>query len=349
MSSKSLPKADLEHVLEHTLPLWDEMRGARLFLTGGTGFFGMWLLETLLYANQELNLKIQATILTRDQSAFEAKAPLLAHEPAFSFLEGDVRTFKFPSGEVSHVIHAATQASAALNAAAPLEMFEVAALGTKRALEMALHCKAKRFLLTSSGGVYGTQPTDLEKMDEDFSGTPDLRSPASAYGLGKRAAEWMSVVCGQNSEMEVSIARGFAFVGPHLPLDAHFAMGNFLRDGLNGSPICIAGDGTPLRSYLYGADLAVWLWTILLKGAPGRAYNVGSDQAVSIEETARAVAASVVPPPRVRIAHKATTNEPSARYIPSIQRAKEELGLDVKIGLQDAIARTIKWHRSAAK
>jgi len=168
---KPFPLPDLEHVLEYA-PM-DELRGARLFLTGGTGFFGRWLLESLCHANARLGLDARAVILTRDPSAFCNSAPHLADNPALSFVAGDVRGFAFPSGEFSGVVHAATEASVTLNARAPLEMFDVCAGGTKRALELAVHSGAKRFLLASSGAVYGVQPPALSHVPEEYCGAPD--------------------------------------------------------------------------------------------------------------------------------------------------------------------------------
>ncbi len=337
--------ADLDHVLTHTAKLWEGLRGRRLFITGGTGFFGCWLLESFAWANDALGLGAEALILTRNPSAFAAKHPRLAAHPAIGFHQGDIRSFPFPPGEFSHVVHGATEAKASLNRDDPLGMIETITEGTRRTLEFARQCGAGRFLLTSSGAVYGAQPPDISHVPEEYVGAPDCAQASAAYGEGKRLAELFCAVYAEKHGLDVGIARGFAFVGPFLPLDSHFAVGNFIRDGLAGGPVRVGGDGTPFRSYLYAADLAVWLWTILLRGLPGRAYNVGSEEAMTIGETASAVASRFTPAPPVLIGKEAVAGTPASRYVPSTERARTELGLEVRVGLDEALRRTIEWNR----
>ena len=331
---------DLDHILDHSRDLWEELRGQAVFLTGGTGFFGRWLLESLMWANEKLDLHARATVLTRSPEAFRARAPHLAAQGAVTLVSGDVRTFDFPRGTYTHIIHAATESSTKLNELDPVLLLETILGGTHRTLDFARSCGARKFLLTSSGAVYGRQPPELAQLPEDHPGAPDPMDPSSAYGQGKRIAEHLCVLYARQSDIEMKIARCFAFVGPYLPLDAHFAAGNFIRDGLNGGPIVVSGDGTPCRSYLYAADLAIWLWTILLKGQSCRPYNVGSDQALSIGELAHMVADAFRPAPAVQILRTANASKPTERYVPSIKRVSSELQLRPWIDLPDAIQRT---------
>lgn len=337
-------KADLDHILEHTQGLWDELRGRRLFITGGTGFFGSWLLESLAWANEKLGLNVRAVVLTRNPDAFARKAPHLANHPAISFHVGDVRNFMFPEGPFSHVIHAAAEASAKLNAENPLLMFDTIVEGTRRTLDFAVHAGAKKFLLASSGAVYGRQPPEMTHISEDYNGGPDPSDPKSAYGEGKRVAEMLCSLYAKQHGLEPKIARCFAFVGPYLPLDIHFAIGNFIRDARRGGPIQVNGDGTPYRSYLYAADLAIWLWTILLRGKPCRPYNVGSENGITIAELAHQVAGCFQPAPRVKIALAPQAGNFPERYVPSVQRCALDLGLHQTVDLRESIRCTIGWH-----
>jgi nucleoside-diphosphate-sugar epimerase len=349
MAQQPLPVADLDHVLNETRPLWDEVRNKRIFITGGTGFFGCWLLESFSHINRQLGLNAHATVLTRDPVAFAKKCPHLATDATLAFHVGDVRDFTFPDGDFEYVVHAATEASAKQAAERPLDMLTTIIDGTARIIDFAQKHTVSKLLLTSSGAVYGKQPASFTHIPEEYLGGPDPLDPASVYAEGKRISEQMCALHSTHSSIEIKIARCFAFVGPHLPLDAHFAIGNFIGDVLAGRPIKINGDGTARRSYLYASDLAIWLWTMLFQ-APGLVpVNVGSADDLSIFELAEAVVQSLNATTEIHVAKSATPGSLVARYVPSVDRAKTMLGLDQTVSLQEAIRRTAQWHIGGTK
>jgi nucleoside-diphosphate-sugar epimerase len=335
---------DLDHILAHTEGLWEELRGKRLFITGGTGFFGSWLLESFVWANECLGLDASAVVLTRNPVGFRAKAPHLAGHPAIELELGDVRLFRFPKGEFPIVIHAATEAYFEPSPPQPLSVFDPDIEGTRRVLEFASSHGTERFLFTSSGAVYGKQPADVSHVPEDDPRAPATTDSTTAYGHGKRASEFMCAMYAQQFGFCAAIARCFAFVGPYLPLDANYAIGNFIRDALAGGPIVVKGDGTPYRSYLYAADLAIWLWTILLKGESCRPYNVGSEQAISIAELASVVSGALNRALPILTQRHPDPVAPPERYVPATTRVQVELGLVERIPLDDAIRRTARQH-----
>jgi dTDP-glucose 4,6-dehydratase len=339
-----LPADDLDHVLASTEGLWEELRGRRLFVTGGTGFFGLWLLESFARANERFGLGAAAVVLSRDPAGFRLRAPHLASMAGLRFHKGDVRSFAYPEGAFDVIIHAAGE-PIARTGDDPLGVFATTAEGTLRVLDFAAVCGAKAMLFTSSGAVYGRQPADLTSIPEDYAGAPDVADARAAYGEGKRVAELLCHLHGGRGGLAVKIARCFAFIGPGMPLDGHFAVGSFVRDAVHGGPVRVEGDGTPLRSYLYASDLAVSLWTVLVRGMPGRAYNVGSPEARAIREVAEAIAWAVTPRCRVEVARQPAGTEPPSRYVPSVDRLARELGVRPAVPFDEAVRRTVVWHQ----
>ena len=156
-------------------------------------------------------------MLTRSPEAFAQKCPHLASDAAIKLQPGDVRSFPFPEGEYGYVIHAATEASAKLAATTPLEMLSTIVAGTERVLEFAVTHGTRKFLLTSSGAVYGKQPADLTHVPESYAGAPDPLDAGNVYAQGKRTAELLCALYQKTGRRKCKIARCWAFCGSNFP------------------------------------------------------------------------------------------------------------------------------------
>lgn len=303
-----------------------QMKPTRIFITGGTGFFGKSMLDYRLRHPDWGWAQAEWIILSRSPERFAVDYPQLANQTGISFVGGDVRDFTFPQGPFDAIIHAATSAVTTLS---DEEMTSVILDGVQHVVDFAKAAGCDKILFTSSGAVYGPQ---TEPVAED-----GACRPTTAYGKGKLAVEQMLV----DSGFDVRIARCFAFVGPYLNRKIHYAIGNFIQDCIEDKPIIINGDGTPLRSYLYADDLVEWLFAILERGESGRPYNVGSDHALSILELAGTVRRVLGTRNEIIVKGKPEPGTQPSVYVPDINRAQGELGLSVSVSLDEAIRRTI--------
>lgn len=311
----------------------------QLLLTGGTGFFGRSILRYYLNTASLSHLKV--TVLSRNPSKFLAVHPEFIGHKAISLHKGDIQQRdSLPwDSTFTHVLHAATDSTIGPKLT-PLQRYDQIVDGTRNILELAAATGARRFLLTSSGAIYGRQPDCLSAIPEDWQGSPPLSDPETTYGHAKRAAEHLCALMGKQNRFETVVARCFTFVGPDLPLDVHFAIGNFIRDALSADSITVSGDGTPLRTYLHQRDLAHWLLTMLEHAPAGQTYNVGSSEVISIANLAYLVRDILAPSKPVHILSQTDTGTSRDRYIPDISKAKRDLGLMAKIPLSEAILQT---------
>jgi dTDP-glucose 4,6-dehydratase len=326
-------QSDLDCIREQDLSLWEGLRGKRIFATGCTGFVGSWFVHSFNDINTKLNLGASLTLLSRNKAGVAEKFPGIK----LDVIEGNILDFNFPDGRFDLVIHGATEVAAYQSGKNPVDLLDVSYAGTKRVIDFAKASGVQKTLFLSSGAVYGKTPATLELIGEDHSSAPATDDVNGFYGEGKRLAEMLLF-----SSLDTVSARIFASCGPFLPMDSEFAFSHFLKAALKNEDIIIKGNGKTVRSYLYGSDLTIWLWTILLRGLKGRAYNVGSERAVSIKELAETIIRCTDTKSKMQVLGVGDKFE---RYIPSNARAKQELGLKELIPLEGAIKKSFDFHK----
>ena len=272
-------------------------------------------------------------IVSRNPTAFRRACPQFSDMPRVRLVAGDVLNENVIArdedvGLVDSIIHAA----AVLDPAAEEGRILSAAVdGTRHVIGLARRIGCKKILFTSSGAVYGPRTSPSCENDECRPSTP--------YGRGKVAAERLLAESG----LDVKIARCFSFVGRYLDRRTYYAIGNFIQNCLDGKPIVIKGDGTPIRSYLYADDLVEWLFAILERSESGRPYNVGSDHAVFIRELAEIVRRTLGSRSEIIVKGVPDSGERPSAYVPDIGRARKELGLRVNVSLEEAIRNSVKY------
>lgn len=317
------------------------LQGQHLLLTGSTGFFGKWLLALIDLLNRD-GADIHVSAISRDPQRFVSGYPEYASAAWLTWIAADVQRLEalVLARPVDWVLHGATDTLGGAQAD-PLKLFDTIVQGARQTLDCAVRMGAKRVLFTGSGAQYGTIEAD-QPVSEQARTACDSASASSVYAEAKRAQETLATLYAARHGLEVILTRCFAFSGPGLALDAHFAIGNFVRDALWRDELVLQSSGRAVRGYLHGADLAGWLLTLLVKGETGGVYNVGSDQGLTIAELAHRVVACVAPGKAVRILGNDSPGQPRSYYVPDVQKARG-LGLDVWTSLDESITSMARW------
>lgn len=304
----------------------------KILITGGTGYFGKSILSYLHKNKFDIE---EVFILSRNPKIIVSSFDCNDFPFKISFLSHDIQKSLTFEKYVDFVIHAATT----VGPQDPEITKKVIIDGTENVLKYCIHKKIKRLLYISSGAIYGKQPTNLKKINENYIGDFNMRT---VYGNSKYEAENLCKFYADHYNLDFVIARGFTFVGPYLPINSHFAIGNFINDGLNGRDIIISGDGRTIRSYLFSDDLVNWLFAILFKGKSYEAYNVGSDQYMSLSELADRVKRCFKN--KINIKIQGDLIDPINVYVPDVSKIKNNLGVLESVNIDEAITKTIKFH-----
>jgi nucleoside-diphosphate-sugar epimerase len=325
------------------------LRNSQLLVTGGTGFVGTWLAEAIAYLNDDHGFGTKIVLQSPRATQFATRLPRLGSRPDVKLQELDVRNLlELPEG-VEWVIHAAASPDARQHASDPTRTIETIVSGTSALMKAAMRSsEIRRILNVSSGLVYGAQPFELERVPETYFGSLDPASFSSAYAEAKRLAETICSAYGSQYRLPITTARMFAFVGPYQLLDRPWAVNNFVRDAILGGNLRIHGSGLTVRSYMYPADMSVWLLEMLVRGQDGCAYNVGHPDGITLLALAERVVALARRPIRIETDVLKEKRLNNSRFVPDVAKAQQELDLNCTFDLEFALGRMMSWAASTS-
>lgn len=345
--AEAIIRDDCMRVLAGRVEQLAPLRGGALLVTGGTGFMGTWLAEMIACLNDQHRFGTRLRLLSSHASAFRGRVPHLAARPDVELIEQNVLNVVELPDDTTWIIHAAGDPDNRHHMTDPLGTFRTLVHGTDRLLLAATRLgNIRKILHVSSGLVYGSQPQDQALLPEGYAGGLDCTVPSHAYAEGKRAAETVCAAFRTQARLPIVTARPFAFIGPYQPLDRAWAANSFFRDGRAGGLIRIQGDGESVRSYMYPADMALWLLCMLVQATPGSVFNLGSPEGISLNDLAHRIAASFPHPVRIVTRMLGAQAPAATRLVPDVSQARQALGLSVLTDLEKAIRQALQWYAS---
>jgi len=304
---------DLRKITASGLP-WQQLFGTTVLISGANGLVPSYLLETLLYLNETAQAGIHAIALVRNKDRAMGRLGHLAGRSDLTFVVQDVRDPYGGPHEVDFVIHAAGQASPRFYSSDPVGTFAVNVIGTWRMLELARDARSTGFLFVSSGEVYGRVEDPTAPLNETSFGPMDPLLLRSCYGEGKRGGETLCAAWHSQFAVPAKIVRLSHTYGPRMDLTDGRVFADFVADVVAGRDIVMKSDGSARRPFCYLADAIEGIFTVLLGGNSGEAYNLGAESEVSILELAELLC-RLFPERNCRVVRQAReANDP---YLPS--------------------------------
>jgi UDP-glucuronate decarboxylase len=350
MARNRIIAEDVARIGAADLP-WQELAGARVLITGATGFLPAYLVEMLLALNRGVLARpVRVTGLVRDAAAAEARFGEAARAGELELLVQDVATPVAEARRFDYIVHAASQASPRYYQTDPVGTLAANVFGTRNLLETARRGETRGFLFFSSGDVYGVSTDANRTIGEKDYGYLDCTDVRSCYGESKRMGETMCVSWAHQYGVPARIVRPFHTYGPGMRLDDGRVFADFVRDILGGGPLVLHSDGSARRCFCYLADATEAFFRVLLAGAPGQAYNVANAAA---EESIAGLAERLARQFGIGVERRVRTG---GSYVPSpipftrpSTEKIEALGWRARTGIEEGFARTVESYLTGAE
>jgi dTDP-glucose 4,6-dehydratase len=306
----------------------------RVLITGGAGFLGSHLCDRFLAEGHQVIA--MDNLITGSTRNIEHLAGL----DGFLFIKHDVTNYIYVEGPLDAVLHFASPASPIDYLELPIQTLKVGALGTHKALGLALAKKA-RFLLASTSEVYG-DPLQ-HPQQEDYWGNVNPIGPRGVYDEAKRFAEALTMAYHRAHGVETRIARIFNTYGPRMRLDDGRVVPNFVGQALRGEPLTVYGDGSHTRSFCYVDDLTEGIYRLLLSDEV-EPVNLGNPAEMSILDFAHLVNRLTGNKAGIVYEDYRIPDDPQVRQ-PDISKARQVLNWEPQVDLEEGLRKTIKWFR----
>jgi nucleoside-diphosphate-sugar epimerase len=359
-SLADLLRRDLDHIVDRVGEEFRRMAGTRLLITGGGGFLGYYLVQSVLHWNDRVPepQRIATTVFDNYVRGVPPWLEALRGRSDLTLVRHDVRG-PLPDSmpDFQFIVHAAGIASPTYYRAHPLETMDANIDGLRHLLNYARDRVDRGldfggFLFFSSSEIYGDPAPDRIPTPEDYRGNVSCTGPRACYDESKRYGETLCVVFAHQYGVPVRMVRPFNNYGPGLKISDGRVIPDFARDVMSDRDIVLLSDGTPKRTFCYVADAVAGYYGALVRGRAGEPYNIGIDRpeismaelATRIVATARELFGYTGTVVTGASAESAYLIDNPSRRCPDISKARSDFGFEPSVLVEEGLRRALVWY-----